>query len=104
MQTAGARAAETAQWWEEALEGALGWVTTAVTTVEVAVPSPRAQILRLAAIVDAAALTFMAEKVRREALEDDSGFVRSADAAPYSHPPASHAQSVSAHLMSKNEP
>jgi hypothetical protein len=44
-------------------------VTTAVTTVEVAVPSPRAQILRLAAIVDAAALTFMAEKVRREALD-----------------------------------
>lgn len=62
-QTARTRAAETAQWWEEAVESALGWVSTAVTTVEVAVPSPRAQILRLAAIVDAAALTLMAEKV-----------------------------------------
>lgn len=64
-------------------------MTTAVTTVEVAVPSPRAQILRLAAIVDAAALTFMAEKVRREALEDYSGCVHSADGESYSRPPAS---------------
>jgi len=50
------------EWWVPALERTVGWVTAAVEKREVAVPSPRAQILRLAALVDSDALCWMAEK------------------------------------------
>lgn len=49
-------------WWVPILDQTLGWVASAVENREVAVPAPRAQIVRLAALVDNNALCWMAEK------------------------------------------
>ncbi|KAK3262886.1 hypothetical protein CYMTET_28284 [Cymbomonas tetramitiformis] len=48
-------------WWRDAYDSWLGWVLTGVKRRELAMPAPRVQVLRLASVVDMAAVCSMVE-------------------------------------------